>query len=150
MFAINGRDYAEKRARLDQLLLGALDNPERFSEESVFQQTLDVYYTGRAIENPGSRLVAQLDELQIFLENSQVPIDIQLRSDSLTEVTLLRIGNLGSFEQTAVALKPGRYVAVGKRSGYREVREEFTVGFGLTPSSVLVQCEERIVATNRR
>ncbi len=150
LFAINGRDYAEKRARLDQLLLGALDNPERFSEESVFQQTLDVYYTGRAIENPGSRLVAQLDELQIFLENSQVPIEIQLRSDSLTDVTLLRIGNLGSFEQTVVALKPGLYVAVGKRSGYREVREEFTVGFGLTPSSVLVQCEERIVATNRR
>lgn len=150
VFAIEGRDYAEKRARLDALLIAAIDNPGRLSEQPVFEQTLDVYYTGRAIENPGTLLTSQLDELQIFLESSQVPIDIQLLSDNLTEVTLLRVGNLGSFEQTAVSLKPGRYVAVGKRSGYREVREEFTVGFGLTPSSVLVQCEERIVATNRR
>lgn len=150
LFAMEGRDYAQKRARLDVLLVTALNNPERFSEQSVFEQTLDVYYTGRAIENSGARLNGQLNELQGFLEDSQVPIDIQLLSDNLTDVTLLRIGNLGSFEQTAVSLKPGRYVAVGKRSGYREAREEFTVGFGLTPSSVLVQCEERVVATNRR
>ncbi|MCH7816521.1 MAG: hypothetical protein IIC60_08130 [Proteobacteria bacterium] len=98
----------------------------------------------------GPRLSGQLDELQIFLENSQVPIDVQLISDALTDVTLLRIGNLGTFKQTSVSLKPGHYVAVGKRIGYREVRAEFTVGFGQTPNSVLVKCEERIVATNRR
>lgn len=150
LFALEGKDYAQKRARLDALLVAAIDNPERLSEQVVYEQTLDVYFTGRAIENPGPQLSGQLDELQVFLQDSQVPIDIQLRSDNLTEVTLLRVGNLGNFEQTAVSLKPGRYVAVGKRSGYREVREEFTVGFGQTPSSVLVQCEERIVATNRR
>ncbi|PCJ25461.1 MAG: hypothetical protein COA96_07450 [SAR86 cluster bacterium] len=150
LFAINGRDYAGKRAQLDQLLVGALANPERFSETVVFEQTLDVYYTGRAIENPGPHLTGQLDELEVFLENSQVPIDIQLVSDNLTDVTLLRVGSLGNFERTAVALKPGRYVAVGKRTGYREVREEFTVGFGLTPSSVIVQCDERIGASNGR
>ncbi len=150
LFAINGRDYADKRARLDRLLEQANANPERFSEDAVFEQTLDVYYTGRAIEPPGPRLLAQLDKLELFLENSQVPIDIQFRSDNLTDVTLLRIENLGMFEQTSLSLKPGRYVAVGKRSGYREVREEFTVGFGLTPESVIVQCDERIVSASRR
>lgn len=150
LFAIEGRDYAEKRARLDRLLQQAIANPERFAEESVFEQTLDVYYTGRAIQPPGSRLLAQLDELQGFLENSQIPVEIQFRSDGLTDVTLLRIESLGIFQQTSLSLKPGRYVAVGKRSGFREVREEFTVGFGLTPDSVLVQCIERIVSASRR
>ena len=150
LFAIDGRDYADKRAQLDQLLVDANENPERFAEDAVFQQTLNVYYTGRAVEDPGPRLVGQLDELQVLLENSQVPIDIQLVSDNLTDVTLLRIGNIGSFDQHYVSLKPGRYVAVGRRAGYREIRKEFTVGFGLTPVSVLVQCEERIVSTNRR
>ena len=150
LFAIDGRGYADKRAQLDRLLIDANENPERFAEDAVFQQTLNVYYTGRAVEGPGPRLVGQLDELQVLLENSQVPIDIQLVSDNLTDVTLLRIGNIGSFDQHYVSLKPGRYVAVGRRAGYREVREEFTVGFGLTPGLVLVQCEERIVSTNRR
>jgi hypothetical protein len=54
-----------------------------------------------------------------------------------------------SFEQTSMALKPGNYVAVGRRPGFRDVREEFTVGFGQTPDSVVVQCVERVVATNR-
>ncbi len=150
LFAIEGRDYAEKRARLDVLLINAIDNPGRFLEAAIFEQTLDIYYTGRAIENPGSRLSSQLDQLQVLLDSSQVPVDVQLISDDLTDVTLLRVGNLGTFEQTAVSLKPGRYVAVGKRAGYREVREEFTVGFGLTPEAVIVRCDESILPTQRR
>ncbi len=150
LFAIDGRDYADKRARLDRLLVEAIDNPERFSEDEVFEETRISYFIGRDIENPGPRLVEQLDELEAFLEYSLVPIDISFRSDNQTEVTLLRIEDLGMFEQTSLSLKPGRYVAVGKRSGYREVREEFTVGFGLTPETVIVQCDERIASSSRR
>ncbi len=148
-FAIEGRDYAFKRERLNSLLVSANNNPERLSEDDVFQQTLDVYYTGRAIENPGPVLTAQLDELQVFLENSQVPIDIQFISDNLTEVTLLRVANLGVFERHKMPLKPGRYVAVGKRDGYREVRQEFVVGFNQTPSLVIVKCDEPVIAAKR-
>lgn len=150
LFAINGRDYADKRARLDRLLVEAIDNPERFSEDEVFEETRISYFIGRDIENPGPRLAEQLDELEAFLEYSLVPIDISFSSDNQTEVTLLRIESLGMFEQTSLSLKPGRYVAVGKRSGYREVREEFTVGFGLTPETVIVQCDEPIVSSSRR
>ena len=150
LFAINGRDYADKRARLDRLLVEAIDNPERFSEDEVFEETRISYFIGRDIESPGPRLARQLDELEAFLEYSLVPIDISFSSDNQTEVTLLRIEDLGMFEQTSLSLKPGRYVAIGKRSGYREVREEFTVGFGLTPENVIVQCDERIASSSRR
>lgn len=150
LFAINGRDYADKRARLNNLIVQALDNPERFADDEVFQQTRDVYFTGRAIEGAGSILVDQLDKLQGLLENSQIPLDILFESDNFTEVTLLRITSLGVFEQTSLSLKPGKYVAVGRRAGYREVRNEFTVGFGLTPGKVVVRCEERITANNGR
>lgn len=148
-FAVNGRDYAQKRARLDQLLVNAINNPERFADEDVFQETVDVYYTGRDIANPGPRLNDQLDELQTLLENSRVPRQVTLVSDNLTEVTLLRESELGTFEQTTVELIPGRYVALGRRPGYREVRKEFVVGFGQTPDQVVVQCEERVVAVSR-
>jgi len=150
VFAIDGRDYAAKRAQLDRLLVSAISSPERFAEDAVFEETRDVYFTGRAIDEPGPKLQQQLDELQVLLENSQVPIEITLVSDNLTEVTLLRVGMLGMFEQTSMSLKPGNYVAVGKRTGYREVRQEFTVGFGKTPDSVVVRCEERVATTTRR
>ena len=149
-FAIQGRDYADKRARLNSLLEQGINNPERFADDDVFEQTLDVYYTGRNIENPGPVLSAQLDTLQQFLEQSRVPIDIRLQSDNLTEVSVLRVGELGRFENNMLSLKPGRYVAIGRRAGYREVRQEFTVGFGQTPEVVNVRCTEQVIVSGRR
>jgi len=150
IFAQQGLDYAGKRLRLDQLLEGAIANPERFADDEVYQQTVDVYFTGRAIESPGSRLLSQLDRLQVLLENSQVPETVSFVSDNSTRVTLLRVAELGQFEATSLDLKPGRYVAIGIREGYRDVRQEFLVGFGQTPNAVVIRCEEEIVATGGR
>ncbi len=150
IFAQEGRDYAEKRQRLDQLLQSAVASPERLADDSVYQQTLDVYYTGRAIESPGPRLQGQLDQLEGILENSQIVQSVVIESDNETEVTLLRVAELGMFESHNLSLKPGHYIAVGTREGYRDVRQEFVVGFGQTPESVIVKCDERIVATRGR
>lgn len=150
VFAIEGRDYATKRAQLDLLLTGYIANPERLAEDPVFEETRDVYFTGRNIASPGPKLQEQLDQLELLLESSQVPVDVQLVSDNLTDVTLQRVGSLGTFQQQTLSLKPGVYVAVGKRVGYREVREEFTVGFGKTPDSVIVSCNEPVVTSSRR
>ena len=144
VFAQEGREYASRRALLDNLLTEAIANPFRFHEDPVYQQALDIYYTGRSIESPGPRLAGQLDELEALLANSQVPVEVRFASDNLTDVTVLRIAELGEFEQASLSLKPGRYVAVGRRVGYRDVREEFTVGFGQTPAQVTVQCVDRL------
>lgn len=144
VFALTGREYAARRALLDDLLKEAAANPHRFNEDPVYQEALDVYYTGRTIENSGPVLTGQLDELEVLLANSQVPEEVWITSDNLTDVTILRVADLGEFEQTRLTLKPGRYVALGRRVGYREVREEFTVGFGQTPEQVIVQCVDRL------
>ncbi len=146
VFALDGKEYAARRALLDQLLTEAIANPWRFSEDEVYQQALDVYYTGRSLEHPGPKLSGQLDELEVLLANSQIPVEVRFASDNLTSVTILRVAELGVFEQTSLPLKPGRYIALGRRPGYREVRETFTVGFGQTPAQVIVQCAERLGA----
>lgn len=150
VFAQQGLDYASKRLQLDQLLEGAIANPERFADNDVYQQTLDVYFTGRGLESPGPRLQSQLDRLQVLLDNSQVPVTVNFVSDNATRVTLLRHSELGTFEATSLSLKPGSYVAIGIRDGYRDVRKEFMVGFGQTPEAVVVKCEEQIVVARGR
>ena len=144
VFALNGRDYAARRALLDSLLAEAIANPYRFNEDEVYREALDVYYTGRSIESPGPKLVGQLDQLEGLLASSQIPVEIRFASDNLTSVTILRVAELGFFEQASLSLKPGRYIALGRRIGYREVREEFTVGYGQTPAQVVVQCVDRL------
>ena len=150
VFAIEGRDYAQKRLQLDRLLQSAIDQPERLSDEAVHAQAVQVYYTGLALENPGPRLQQQLTTVEGLLARAQVPVDVQLVSDNLTEVTLYQVGVLGRFETQTLSLKPGRYVAVGTRPGFRDVRTEFEVGFDNRSTPVTVACTEEIVAVNRR
>jgi tetratricopeptide (TPR) repeat protein len=150
VFAIDGRDYAAKRLQLDRLLQDAIDQPARLADTAVHAQAVQVYYTGLALENPGPRLQQQLTQVEGLLARAQVPVEVQLLSDNLTEVTLYQVGVLGRFQSQTLSLKPGRYVAVGTRPGYRDVRTEFDVGFDNRSTPVTVACTEEIVAVNRR
>ena len=150
VFAIEGKDYAQKRAQLDSLLSSAIEQPERLADTAVYEQVVQVYYTGRNIGVEGARLEEQLNELEALLDKAQVPVQVQLVSDNQTIVTLYQVGELGKFTQQVLSLKPGKYVAVGTRPGYRDVREEFEVGFGNSSAPVTVACTDEIVAVNRR
>ncbi len=150
VFAQQGRDYAQKRLQLDKLLQSAIEQPTRLADAAVHEQAVQVYYTGRGLENPGPRLQGQLAEVETLLEKAQVPAQVQLVSDNLTEVTLYQVGVLGRFETHELMLKPGNYVAVGTRPGYRDVRAEFEVGFDGRNTPVTIACTEEVVAVNRR
>lgn len=150
VFAIEGRDYAQKRLQLDRLLQSAIEQPGRLADTAVHEQAVQVYYTGLQLDSPGPRLQQQLGELEALLARAQVPVDVRLISDNLTEVTLYQVGVLGRFETQVLALKPGQYVAVGTRPGYRDVRTEFEVGFDGRSAPVTIACTEEVVAVNRR
>lgn len=150
VFAIEGRDYAQKRLQLDRLLQSAIEQPGRLADTAVHEQAVQVYYTGLQLDSPGPRLQQQLGELEALLARAQVPVDVRLVSDNLTEVTLYQVGVLGRFETQVLALKPGQYVAVGTRPGYRDVRTEFEVGFDGRSAPVTIACTEEVVAVNRR
>jgi tetratricopeptide (TPR) repeat protein len=146
VFANEGRDYAQKRLQLDLLLEDALNRPERLAESAVYEQAAGVYYAGRDLESPGPRLQQQLRRLEVVLREAKIPVEVQLISDNATQVTLFQIGDLGQFSDQVLTLQPGRYVAVGTRPGYRDVRKEFVVGFGYETEPVTIRCNELIAA----
>ncbi len=150
IFAIEGKDYAQKRLQLDRLLQSAIEQPGRLSDAAVHEQAVQVYYTGLQLESQGPRLQQQLGELETLLAQAQVPVDVQIVSDNVTEVTLYQVGVLGRFESQVLSLKPGQYVAVGTRPGYRDVRTEFEVCFDGRSAPVTIACTEEVVAVNRR
>jgi len=47
----------------------------------------------------------------------------------VTDVSIYKVGKLGNFTETELTLRPGIYVAVGSRPGYRDVRLEFRPPF---------------------
>jgi hypothetical protein len=92
----------------------------------------------------GPRLEDQKNTLTRLLKRAATPLGVQLISDSLTDVAIFRVAKLGAFQSRELKLRPGVYVAVGSRAGYRDVRIEFRVAPEIEMKPIVVQCEEQI------
>jgi len=98
----------------------------------------------RAVEGAGARLGEQISELERIVVLASTPLTVELRSDELTNVTLYRVGPLGTFAATQVELRPGNYRAQGSRNGYRDVLVDIIVRPGREIPPVEVRCVEPI------
>ncbi len=143
--ARESRSEANSRSNLDNYLETINNNPLRLAENAVYQQAVGIYNEAVKISGDWPRLDGQLRKLRNFLEQATEPVAVYLQSDGLTRVTVYQVGELGQFTNHTLNLKPGSYVAVGIRSGYRDVREEFTVGFDGQSPVITVQCREEVL-----
>jgi serine/threonine protein kinase len=143
-FAIDGlshaRDMTELHRRLDQFIA----DPDKLSAPSVMQKATMLVVDITRMPEIGSRLAKQRDELSRLLKRAVTPVQVALISDNLTSVSVYRVGNLGNFTNKQLSLRPGNYVAVGIRPGFRDVRREFRVAPELEMSPIDVRCEEQI------
>ena len=102
----------------------------------------------RRCPNRGRVLARQLVELNRILALADTPVTVELRSDNLTLVTVYKVGELGYFTSKVLSLRPGNYVAVGRRDGYRDVRVEFFVDPDKAMEPVVVSSAEKIALGN--
>ena len=96
------------------------------------------------IPSPGPRLRRQIEELRAHLGAAGVPVTVRLVSDERTEVTVLRVGPQGRFREKSLQLRPGSYVVLGTRPGYRDTRQTLVVPPGRSPAPLTVRCDEAL------
>ncbi|QIL91564.1 hypothetical protein GNX18_18590 [Microbulbifer sp. SH-1] len=146
--AITGKARADARAKLDDQLQELLSDPLTLGQSKRNQYARKVLADARALNADTPRLKNQIEQLEIALTKSLIPITVLLQSDTSTHVTIYHVGKLGNFSEREIALKPGRYTAVGTRQGYRDVRQEFVVDPGSESPVVTIQCQEKINNAN--
>ena len=135
---------AQQRAQLDAELGQLIAHPERAYTDAVYTAAQSTLQRARAVSAPGPVLSRQVERATELLGQAATPVNVTLRSDNLTTVTVYRIGALGNFTERALQLKPGRYVVVGTRAGYRDVRRELNVEPGQAAPALTIQCVEPI------
>ena len=143
-FALAGRARTAPRAALDETLEGYLRQPERLSTEAVAREAERVLARAEDVEAPGPRLQQQRAALERVLKDARTAVDVSLVSDGTTEVVILRVGTLGTFKKKDVTLRPGSYVVVGTRRGYRDTRKTLVVSPGARPAPLDVRCTEAL------
>lgn len=143
-FAIDGASRAREMRDLHRRLDQFISDPDKLSAPSVMQKATLLVVDITRMPEIGPRLGRQRDELSRLLKRAVTPVPVALVSDNQTNVSVYRVGSLGSFDSKELSLRPGKYVAVGIRPGFRDVRLEFRVAPELEMEPVVVRCEERI------
>ena len=119
-------------------------DPDSLSSPATMQRATNMVVDITRMPKVGPRLGDQRDELARLLKRAATPLTVTFVSDNATDVSIYKVGKLGSFATHELSLRPGTYVAVGSRPGYRDVRLEFQVGPELEARPIVVRCEEAI------
>lgn len=143
-FAKEGLQLASERAALHSRLQQFIEEPDSLSQPRTMQAATDLLLAMSRITPAGPRLNDQKEQLSRLLKRAATPLTVELVSDNKTQVSIFQVGKLGTFENRQLDLRPGTYVAVGSRPGYRDVRLEFRVAPEVDIEPIVVECEEPI------
>jgi len=144
VFAQEGGRRARTRSHVAEQLQFHLDHPERLATPAVLDEAEQVLDRALKLEPVTELQGRQIAALEKLLLGMRTPIVVRLESDEQTEVTVHRVGRLGTFRARALELRPGTYAVVGRRRGYRDVRRELVVEAGSAPAPLVIRCEEPI------
>jgi hypothetical protein len=144
-----GSIRSRARAQLDSQIETVLSDTLSFSQTQQKDEATRVLADARAIKQKGPKLTQQIAQLESALADSDASIKVSLLSDSLTQVSLQKVGSkvlkLGQFSNRNMALKPGRYIAIGVRLGFQDVRKEIELyPAGDSIKLITVQCDQAI------
>ena len=141
-FARDGKARIAKRVALIESMQEFINDPGVLSDDHEFSRAKRVLADAGADVGAGPRFRGQVDELRAIVERSSVPVPLVIDSDNETQIMIQKVGPVGTFLRNELMLRPGRYVIVGSRDGYRDVRDEII----LEPDSepVDIRCTEPI------
>ena len=142
--ASSGLATAESRSQLHERLEQQLSNGERFNDDKAVAVAQAVVAEAETVTSKGPGLISQVTRLKALLAAAARPLPVQFASDNLTRVVIYKVRELGMFTNQTVELRPGTYVVVGTRDGYRDVRRNVKVAATGNPEPITVRCEEMI------
>ena len=143
-FAIRGLSRGQELKSIHDRLDKLISDPDRLSRPLVMQDATELLINITTRPNIGKRLDLQRNELSRLLKRAVTTHRVILYSDNDTNVSIYRIGKFGSFVRREIDLRPGTYIAVGSRAGFRDVRLEFRVAPEISIEPVVIRCEEKI------
>lgn len=141
-FARLGLGQAEQQLRTFAVLERIVANPDKLSSDKLLKDGQRVVDEAKQLSQQGPKLRNKLQAVQALLVAYSTPVEVTIHSDAQTQVVLSSVGELGSFSNKTVSLRPGAYTLIGSRDGCRDIREKITVRPGMPPLDI--RCREQL------
>ena len=132
------------RAELDEQLENLINNPLTLRSDELYQKAKKLLKTAQGINQRGAKLEKQIENVSKIIVQARNPIPVNFFSDNKTKVTIFKIGSLGLFEKRTIELVPGKYVVLGQRIGFRDVRLDFAIEPNEVDKNISIMCVESI------
>lgn len=143
-FAVIGLSRAQEKQRVHQQLDHYLADTTRLFSDEPLNNARRLLEANQQTPADEPQLAEKLVVLQQAVELAVIPVKLLLLSDNLTEVTIYKVGRLGSFEQKQMSLRPGKYTVTGSRQGYRDVLKVIELKPGTAGLSLDIRSEDSI------
>jgi eukaryotic-like serine/threonine-protein kinase len=144
VFATTGLTQARQRLELDETLNTYLQAPQLMRDDPALEQAKASVIAASRTTSKGPRLQRQINDLSQLVALARIPLQLVLTSDGMTDVTVYKVGNFGKLARQELSLVPGIYTIVGKRPGYRDIKQQLTLAGGANPTAVHISCVEKI------
>jgi len=79
-----------------------------------------------------------------IISEASTPVSVTILSDGLTDIRVYKIAHFGRINKKIINLRPGQYVIVGSRSGYRDQRKTINIKVNDQPVIIRIECREAI------
>jgi tetratricopeptide (TPR) repeat protein len=143
-FAQHGKERAAAIVTLERRIAFFLHQPGLLDSDAQLENAARLLQDIQAAPPAGSRLRAEADKLGSMVQTAKTPVRVTLESDSLTDVSVYRVGRLGRFGVRELSLRPGTYTVAGSRDGYRDERLELVVKPGTESIRLTIVCKVKV------
>ena len=134
----------ESRILLDDEMISIIARSNFYNDNKVLGQAQAILQTAKSIERIGPKMEESIQKLDSLIQIALVPIDVLFESDQLTEVTIFKVDQMGSFQQKIVSLRPGIYTARGSRRGFKDETIRFRVEPNKQNQRIRIICNNKI------
>ena len=144
VFALNGLDTAKKRLALRNRLQYFLDDPTVMKDDDQLKEAKKTLMDASILAASSPATANQIGSLSRLISLARIPIKVIISSDGDTEIFVYQVKRLGKVRSEELELYPGTYTIVGKRRGYRDVRQTLTLLANAPIKPINISCKEKI------
>ena len=106
-FAQQGLAHAQQMSALHEQLKSYIDEPDALSAPATMSRATALVVDITRMAKIGPRLADERDQLSRLLKRAATPLTVQIVSDNATEVSIYKVGHLGTFKTRELDLRPG-------------------------------------------
>ncbi len=141
-FALAGRREAMERLRLARGMGIIINQPQNLSDNKRMAQAKDLLATAASMSSAGPNWDNAIATANKLVESYSQNVAVRLTSDNATEVTVYKVGRLGTFTTHDLSLRPGAYTIVGTANRCQDIRREVIVKPQM--AEIDIRCENRL------